>query len=247
MYRVTASWSAWEAEDAALVPGSYLDMIEAAGGLPVLIPPSGRTDTRPGECGGKGTGERYRQMMEYVDGLVLIGGGDIVPGRYGQQADGRSGGENGHRDELELGLLAQALNRDMPVLAICRGAQLLNVHLGGDLFQHLPDGLGSLAHLPRPGGYGPVAVLTEPGSVVRHLFGEQTEVLCSHHQGLGRVGDGLAVTARSQDGVIEAVELAGHRFVVGVQWHPEASADRRLFEALVDAVGALPLREVPRA
>jgi putative glutamine amidotransferase len=131
----------------------------------------------------------------------------------------------------------------MPVLAICRGVQLLNVHLGGDLVQHLPDRLGSTTHLPRPGGYGPVVVITEPGSVVRRLFGERTEVMCSHHQSLDRLGDGLAVTARSEDGVVEAVELAGHRFVLGVQWHPEASADPALFEALVDAVRGLPLPE----
>ncbi len=247
MYRVTASWSAWEAEDAALVPGSYLDMIEEAGGLPVLIPPSGRPDTRSEGCGGRETGDRCRRMAEHVDGLVLIGGGDIVPGRYGQPADGHTGGENDQRDELELGLLAEVLRRDMPVLAICRGVQLLNVHLGGDLVQHLPDRLGSVAHLPRPGGYGPVVVLTEPGSVVRRLFGDRTEVMCSHHQALDRLGDGLAVTARSEDGVIEAVERAGHRFVLGVQWHPEASGDPTLFEALVDAVRALPLPEAARA
>ena len=182
-------------------------------------------------------------MIENVDGLVLIGGGDIVPGRYGQSADRHTVGENDQRDELELGLLAEALRRDMPVLAICRGVQLLNVHLGGDLVQHLPDRLGSTAHLPRPGGYGPVVVLTEPGSMVRDLFGARTEVVCSHHQSLDRLGHGLAVTARSEDGVVEAVELAGHRFVLGVQWHPEASGDRTLFEALVEAVRALPLPE----
>jgi gamma-glutamyl-gamma-aminobutyrate hydrolase PuuD len=244
MYRVTASWSAWEAEDAALVPGSYLDMVEDAGGVPLLIPPSGRPDTR---CGGGELDDRCRQIIDHVDGLVLIGGGDVVPGRYGQPADGRNVGANDQRDGLELGLLAEALRRDMPVLAICRGLQLLNVHLGGDLVQHLPDRLGSVAHLPRPGGYGPVVVVTEPGSVVHRLLGEEAEVMCSHHQGLDRVGDGLAVTARSRDGVIEAVELTGHRFVVGVQWHPEASGDRRLFEAMVDAIGTAPIREVSGA
>jgi gamma-glutamyl-gamma-aminobutyrate hydrolase PuuD len=168
MYRVTASWSAWEAEDAALVPGSYLDMVEDAGGVPLLIPPSGRPDTR---CGGGELDDRCRQIIDHVDGLVLIGGGDVVPGRYGQPADGRNVGANDQRDGLELGLLAEALRRDMPVLAICRGLQLLNVHLGGDLVQHLPDRLGSVAHLPRPGGYGPVVVVTEPGSVVQSPSG----------------------------------------------------------------------------
>jgi gamma-glutamyl-gamma-aminobutyrate hydrolase PuuD len=227
-YRLTASWSAWEAEDAALVPGSYLDMVERAGGQPVLIPPSGPE--------GRDSVDGRRVLMDHLDGLVLIGGGDIVARHYGQVADPHNGGENDHRDGLELGLLAGALGSGLPVLAVCRGLQLLNVYCGGDLVQHVPDRSGSVAHLPRPGAYGPITVTTEPGSLVRRLYGEQAEVLCSHHQAVDRLGAGLVVTAHSGDGVIEAVELAGHPFVVGVQWHPEASGDTRLFEALVGAV-----------
>ena len=116
--------------------------------------------------------------------------------------------------------------------------QALNVHLGGDLVQQLPDRLGTVAHQPRPGAFGPVTVVTQPGSEVGRLLGVRTDVLCSHHQAVDRLGAGLLVTARSEDGVVEAVELPGHRFVVGVQWHPEETGDLRLFGALVRAAAA---------
>ncbi len=177
-------------------------------------------------------------MASVLDGLVLIGGGDVDAARYGADPDPRNGGTSGERDELELGLLGAALERDLPLLAICRGMQVLNVHLGGDLVQQLPDRLRTTAHQPRPGAFGPVAVATEEGSAVRRLLGARAEVLCSHHQALGRLGAGLVVTARSEDGVVEAVELPGYRFVVGVQWHPEETGDNRLFEALVGEAAA---------
>ena len=139
---------------------------------------------------------------------------------------------------MELGLLTAALRADLPLLAVCRGMQLLNVGLGGDLVQQLPDLVGSKRHQPRPGGFGRVSVTTEEGSIARTLLGERAEVLCSHHQAIGVLGRDLTVTARSDDGVIEAVELAGRRFVVGVQWHPEESGDPRLFAALVSAADA---------
>jgi gamma-glutamyl-gamma-aminobutyrate hydrolase PuuD len=232
-YRQTTSWWSWE-RDAALVPGVYLDVLEAAGGQPVLIPPrgSGSGDL----CGEPDTGrEGLDSLVAALDGLVLIGGGDIEAGRYGQDADPRNGGSSRPRDDVELALVDAALGRDLPVLAVCRGMQVLNVYLGGDLVQQLPDVVGSNDHQPRPGAFGPITVLTEPGSEVRRLLGERADVLCSHHQAIATPGRGLAVTARSGDGVIEAVELRGHRFVLGVQWHPEETGDRRLFEALVDA------------
>lgn len=153
---------------------------------------------------------------------------------YGRDPDPRNGGTNPQRDTVECGLLAGALDCDLPVLAICRGLQVLNVHLGGDLVQQLPDVLGSTGHQPRPGDFGANAVTTEPGSVVRRCYGARATVLCSHHQAIGELGAGLVVTARSDDGVIEAVELPGRRFVVGVQWHPEEAGERRLFDELVD-------------
>ncbi len=225
MYRQTTSWWAWQ-RDAALVPGTYLDVIERAGGEALLLPPAGDGAPPVGA-------DRAERVVAALDGLVLIGGGDLDASLYGVEPDPRNGGTNIRRDELERGLLAAALAVDVPVLAVCRGMQLLNVCLGGDLVQQLPDRLGSANHQPRPGAFGRVSVLTEEGSAVRGLFGTRTEVLCSHHQAVDRLGGGLVVTARSEDGVVEAVELPGHRFVLGVQWHPEENGDGRLFEALV--------------
>jgi putative glutamine amidotransferase len=223
-YRQTTSWWSWE-RDAALVPGHYLDRVREAGGQPLIIPPADR--------GSAGTAADIATLVDVLDGLVVIGGGDVAADRYGQVPDPRAGGTNPQRDQLELDLLAAALQRDLPVLAICRGLQVLNVLQGGDLTQYLPDVVGSVAHQPRPGAFGPVEVWAEPGSAVAGILGERFEVLCSHHQAVRTVGRGLTVTATSADGVIEAIELDGARFVVGVQWHPEESGDGRLFEALV--------------
>jgi putative glutamine amidotransferase len=239
MYRQVTTWWSWE-RDAALVPGPYLDVVEAAGGLPLLIPPMGEPDTGPdGSAGRPLTGGDFDRLVGALDGLVLIGGGDIDAARYGQVADARSGGTSPRRDGTELGLLRAALTRDLPVLAVCRGIQILNVALGGDLVQQLPDLIGTTAHQPRPGAFGRVEVTTVDGSAVHRLLGSRFEVLCSHHQALATLGRGLVVTATSADGVVEAAELPDRRFVVGVQWHPEETGDTRLFEALVDqALGA---------
>jgi gamma-glutamyl-gamma-aminobutyrate hydrolase PuuD len=227
MYRQTTSWWSWD-RDAALVPGTYLDVIEASGGEALLLPPRGE-GTGPSGLG------RYDRLVATLDGLVLIGGGDLDPARYGADPDPRRGGTSVPRDDLEFGLLSAALAVDLPLLAVCRGMQVLNVGLGGALVQWLPDRLGSTRHQPRPGAFGAVTVVTEPGSAVRDVLGPRTEVLCSHHQAVDRLGTGLVVTARSEDGVVEAVESPEHRFVVGVQWHPEETGDIRLFDALVSA------------
>ncbi len=121
------------------------------------------------------------------------------------------------------------------MLAVCRGLQVLNVALGGDLIQHLPDRTGSTAHLPLSGTFAPVTVVAEAGNHVRRLCGKTFDVRCHHHQVVDRLGAGLQVTARSTDGVVEAAELDGHPFALGVQWHPEETGDLRLFRGLVDA------------
>ncbi len=233
-YRQTTSWWSWE-RDAALVPGVYLDIVEAAGGQSLLIPPA-RVMAEPGVAEGASHGgvAPFERLVAALDGLVLIGGGDVGAVRYGQDPDPRNGGTSHQRDELELGILREALRRDLPVLAVCRGMQVLNVALGGDLVQQLSDLLGSKRHQPEPGAFGAVTVHTEEGSTVRRILGERGDVLCSHHQAISRLGRDLVVTAMSDDGIIEAVELPGHRFVVGVQWHPEESGDQRLFADLVD-------------
>jgi gamma-glutamyl-gamma-aminobutyrate hydrolase PuuD len=224
------------------VPGLYLDAVEAAGGQPLLIPPARGPDpstARTSDDSPDGGAHRrhvgFGQLVSALDGLVLIGGGDISAIRYGEDPDPRNGGTSHQRDDLEIAMLEDALRRDLPVLAICRGVQVLNVGLGGDLIQQLPDLLGSTRHQPGPGAFGAVVVRTVEGSTVRRVLGERVEVLCSHHQGLSRLGRGLVVAAMSDDGVVEAVELPGRRFVIGVQWHPEESGDTRLFQALVDA------------
>jgi gamma-glutamyl-gamma-aminobutyrate hydrolase PuuD len=242
MYRQRTAWWAWD-RDAALVPGTYLDAVAEAGGQPVLIPPAvPPPPVRPGAPAVPGpsrapdrSGRPLERLVGALDGLVLIGGGDLDAAHYGQPADQRNGGVSRPRDELEFGLLAEALARDIPVLAVCRGMQVLNVFLGGDLLQQLPDAVGSTRHQPRPGAFGTVTVETAEHSTVRRLLGERFDVLCSHHQAIGSLGENLAVTARSPDGVVEAVELAGHRFVMGVQWHPEEGRDPRLFDGLVAA------------
>jgi putative glutamine amidotransferase len=230
-YRQVTSWWSWE-RDAALVPGAYLDMVVATGGQPVLIPPLGPSDVAADAA------TLLDGLVGVLDGLILIGGGDVGPERYGQVPDPRNGGSSEQRDALEIELLDAALLRDLPVLAICRGLQVLNVTLGGDLVQQLPDVLGSNGHQPGPGAFSPVSIVTDEGSSVRRVLGERVDVLCSHHQAIGKLGRGLVVTATSEDGIIEAVELPDHRFVVGVQWHPEESGDTRLFAALVAAARA---------
>ncbi len=229
MYRQVTSWWSWE-RDAALVPGAYLDLVAAAGGQPVLVPPAA------GLPATARTG--LARLGANLDALVLIGGGDLEAARYGRDPGPHDAGASTARDDLELSLLDVALGRDLPVLAICRGMQLLNVRLGGDLVQHLPDVLATSVHQPRPGEFGEVSVETAEKSVVRDVLGERLGVLCSHHQAVGNLGTGLVATAWSGDGVVEAVELSGHRFVVGVQWHPEESGDGRLFDALVAATHA---------
>jgi putative glutamine amidotransferase len=235
-YRQVTSWWAWE-RDAALVPGPYLDMVEAAGGQPVLLP-------TPGETSGPepvtpGSEAELGPLVAKLDGLLLIGGGDIGAHHYGQDPDPRNGGTNGRRDDLELSLVTAALAADLPLLAVCRGMQVLNVALGGGLVQQLSDRIDPNPHQPAPGQFGRVEVSTSAGSTVRRLFGPRLPVLCSHHQAIASLGEGLMVTATSLDGVIEAVELPGHRFVVGVQWHPEEEGGLTLFRALTEAALAV--------
>ena len=248
-YRQKTQWWSWD-RDAALVPGAYLDMVVAAGGWPILIPPVAGNEAandfskEDGEPGGDGVGdpgvraaltESVDAVLDAVDGLLVIGGGDVSARRYGQQPDERNGGTSEWRDDLEFQLLDAALDRDLPLLAICRGHQVLNVLLGGTLVQQLPDILGCTVHQPQAGAFGNVTVRTEPTTHVHRLMGAQADVRCSHHQAIDSLGDSLLVSARSDDGVIEAVEVLGRSFAVGVQWHPEESGDVRLFGGLVSA------------
>ena len=224
-YRQPASWGAWD-RPAAILPASYVDTVAAAGARPVLLPPF---------VGGPDDASAAVSVVGVLDALVLVGGGDIDPSRYGQVTHPATSGVDAGRDASELSLLAAALKVDLPILAICRGMQLLNVFLGGTLFQHVPDVVGHDGHQPARGCFADVEVTTEPGSILAKTLGDSTIVRCSHHQAVDRLGNGLVVAARSSDGLAEGLELPSARFVVGVQWHPEEDGDVLLFRALVEA------------
>ncbi len=197
-----------------------MQAIEHAGGRPVLIPPSA---------------DGVEETLGAVDGLVFSGGSDLDPELYDEEPHDETSGVAPERDRAELALLEAALARDMPVLAVCRGSQVFNVARGGDLVQHLPEVVGDDKHKHTPGTFADHDVTLEPGTRLAELLGDRAAVKSHHHQGFGRVGEGLRVAAHAEDGTIEAVEDPSHRFALGVLWHPEAGHDRKLFEELVGA------------
>ena len=219
-YSEPASMLVWQREF-AMLHATYVAATERAGGIAVLLPPQ-----RAGAD----------EVLDRVDGLVLTGGADVDPLRYGAAPAARTSRPRVLRDEWEIALTRAALRRDLPLLAICRGLQVLNVALGGSLHQHLPEGTGHEGHQPAPGVFGAVDVNTEPGTRTAELTGPRVRVSCHHHQALARLAPGLKVTGQADDGTVEAVEVPGLAFAVGVQWHPEESSqDVRLFAALVEA------------
>jgi gamma-glutamyl-gamma-aminobutyrate hydrolase PuuD len=217
-YVTPATFGVWELRT-ALVPYDYVCAVERAGARALLVPPDD---------------DGVEETLDALDGLVFSGGSDLDPELYGQEAHAETNGIVPERDRAELSLLTAALERDLPVLAICRGSQVLNVALGGDLIQHLPDHVGHEGHKEIPGSFSDHDVSIEPGTRLAGLLGERTGVKSHHHQGHARLGDGLHAVAHDEDGGVEALELQGKRFAVGVLWHPEAGEDARLFEALVE-------------
>jgi putative glutamine amidotransferase len=181
--------------------------------------------------------EGVDETLATVHGMLFPGGADLDPELYDQEPHDETFGVDVERDQAELTLLEEALARDMPVLAVCRGSQVLNVARGGDLQQHLPDVLGDERHKHTPGTFADHDVTIEEGTRLAALVGERTPVKSHHHQGFGRIGEGLRVAARAEDGTIEAVEDPELRFAVGVLWHPEAGEDMKLFEELVRNAG----------
>jgi putative glutamine amidotransferase len=216
-YVTEARWSYW-IDEAALIPLAYVRGIEDAGGRPLLVPPSL---------------DGIDETLDAVDGLVFSGGSDLDPELYDQRPHAETVGIVRDRDRAELALLEAALARDMPVLAVCRGSQVLNVVRGGDLVQHLPDVIGDEKHKRVPGTFADHDVTLEGGTRLGSLLGERAPVKSHHHQGFGRLGEGLRVAAHADDGTIEAVEDPERRFALGVLWHPEAGEDGKLFEELV--------------
>jgi anthranilate synthase component 2/putative glutamine amidotransferase len=232
-YAENASWGPWK-RDVALVPAAYYELVAAAGGRPVLIPQARR---HPG-----GAAAGSAKVIAALDALVVIGGLDVDPALYGEPADPELGRVDPDRDLSELGLLRAAIDADVPVLAICRGHQLLNVALGGTLIQHVPDVVGNIVHQPAGGAFTTHEVTCLAGTRTARIFGEAPVVACSHHQAIGRLAEGLEATAWSIEAqgvapLVEAVERPASRFCVGVQWHPEETGDARPFDALIAACG----------
>jgi putative glutamine amidotransferase len=217
-YAEEIRWGVWT-EEAALVPLAYVRAVEEAGGRPLVVPPSG---------------DGVEETLAALDGVVFSGGGDLDPELYGAEPHDETDVPRQERDAAELHLLEAALERDMPVLAICRGSQLLNVARGGDLVQHLPEEVGHEQHRHEPGSFSEHDVKVAADSRLGGLLGDRAPVKSHHHQGYGRIGSGLREVAWAEDGVVEGLEDADKRFALGVLWHPEEGEDFVLFKGLVD-------------
>ncbi|GHF40002.1 gamma-glutamyl-gamma-aminobutyrate hydrolase [Streptomyces mashuensis] len=231
-YWTQARWGvAWDLP-AALLPASYPAYVQAAGGLAVMLPPDGST-TAAAAAAATAAAETVRRL----DGLLLAGGDDLDPALYGAPPHPRTGRPVPERDRWELALLAAALDQRVPVLGVCRGMQLMNVHAGGTLVQHLPDVVGHDGHNPKAGTFTDHTVTPVPGSLTARLLGPHPRpVATHHHQAVDRLGEGLRVSAHAEDGTAEALEYVAHDgFALGIQWHPEAGTDPGPGRALVEA------------
>ncbi len=222
-YRQRTQSGVWDVQ-ASFLPGVYIEGVTRAGGIATLLPPQPVDDA---------VADR---VVQSIDGLVITGGRDVEPAIYGHDPHPSTDEPARDRDQWEFVLLRAALRRRMPVLGICRGAQVLNVALGGTLHQHLPDVIGHTGHQQGKAVFSTSAVNTVAGSRLAGLIGDSAAVQCYHHQAIDRLGDGLTVSATDGDGVIEAVEMPGRGFVVAVQWHPEENLeDVRIFAGLITA------------
>ncbi|MEV5980430.1 gamma-glutamyl-gamma-aminobutyrate hydrolase family protein [Streptomyces sp. NPDC052114] len=210
-----ASWGVWELP-AALLPAGYPRLVQAAGGLASMLPPDDPSYAA--------------EVVARLDGVVVAGGPDVEPVRYGAVREERTGPPARERDAWELALIEAALASGTPLLGICRGMQLLNVALGGTLVQHL-DG-----HTEQVGVFGTHPVKPVPDTLYASIVADaSTDVPTYHHQAVDRLGRDLVVSAHAEDGTVEAVELPGPGWVLGVQWHPEMGEDTRVMAALVRA------------
>jgi putative glutamine amidotransferase len=223
-YVEPASWAVWHDVPAVLVPHGYVRQVNSAGGLAVVLPPL------PGDA----DADDARKVLAGLDGLILSGGVDVEASRYSRPAHPTHQPPRPDRDSSELMLARVSADDDIPVLGVCRGMQVMAVAAGGALEQHLPDRLGHYEHSPGPGTYGEHPVEITPGSQMHTILGDRVTVATYHHQGV-ETFPGYAAVAWSTDGVVEALEDAGARFRLAVQWHPEVGADPRLFESLVEA------------
>ncbi len=223
-YREQARWGVWDTT-ADLLPAAYARAVEAVGGVPVLLPASATPEASAAA------------VLSGVDGLVVTGGADVEPARYGAEPHEHTARWRADRDAWELALLGAAEAAGLPVLGVCRGMQVMAVRAGGRLDQHTPDLVGHERHSPGGDAFGEIEVEVDPGSRMADLVGERLSVHCHHHQSV-RDHPGYVAVARAQDGVLEAMELPGERFCVAVQWHPEMVHDAGLFRALVLAAAS---------
>jgi putative glutamine amidotransferase len=219
------SWGVWDGYEVTLAPRTYVTAVQRAGGLALVLPPAESVVEDPD------------LLLDRVDALMLAGGADVDPASYGAETHPATAGTWPERDRFEIALVRRALERDMPLLGICRGMQLLNVALGGTLDQHLPDSVGNEVHRAVGGTFGEHHVRLAPDSLACAAAGIDGFVVWSHHhQGVEQVGEDLRVSGWSvDDDLVEAIELPDKRFALGVVWHPEEDPDSRLIAALVDA------------
>lgn len=219
-----ARWSFWD-QQAFLTPRGYVDAVQRAGGMALLLPSDPVLEREPEE------------VLGLLDGLILAGGADVDPVHYGAEPHPATTGTVPERDRFEIALTRAALERDQPVLGICRGMQLLNVACGGTLNQHVPDSHGHEEHRRTPGSFDDADhdVRLAPGSLAERAAGEARHATKSHHhQGVDALGEGLEITGWADlDDLPEAIEAPGRRFVLGVQWHPEADQASRVVERFV--------------
>jgi putative glutamine amidotransferase len=218
----------WE-ETAVFVQRSYIGAVQRAGGITFVLPPDERAPDAPDA------------WLDRVHALLLAGGSDVDPASYGAESEPETTGTWPERDRFEVALARRALERELPILGICRGMELLNVACGGTLVQHLPDLTGHEGHRTRPGVFDEHEVRLEPGSLAARVAGgERVRVKSHHHQGVRGIGEGLVATGWSTgDEVIEAIEMPNRAaYALGVLWHPEEDGESRVIESLVEAAGA---------
>ena len=225
-YLEQAQCGVWDVR-AAFLPEVYFSAVTRAGGVAVLLPP------QPSDV------DSARNIISRLDGLIVTGGKDVDPARYGQEPHATTDEPRRDRDAMEDELYAAAIAANLPILGICRGAQMLNVHQGGTLIQHLPDLVGHANYQLGDGRFNTMDVDVEVGTTLAQIVGAGTLAGSQiyHHQAIDAVGKDLRVSARTAEGIIEAIELTTVDFGVAVQWHPEetSEADPRLFDALVEA------------
>lgn len=219
----SAGWTVWEGVESNLSPRSYSSCVEDAGGTPLVLPAHEAGAADPDA------------VLELLDALILAGGADLDPAGYGAEPAPQTMGYRAERDRFELALCSRALERDLPLLGICRGMQVMNVACGGTLDQHLAD---VELHLHTPGQFSDHDVSLEPGSLAERVVGaDRVPIRSHHHQGIGELGEGLAATGWAEPGrVVEAIELPGRRFALGILWHAEEERHTPVIGALVEAV-----------